>query len=339
MKVLYFGDTFQHSTSAHRADSLRRLGHEVTHIDPRAALPRTKLVAAFAVRFGFSFFRGFVERYVKKSIPGENFDIAWVNCCPELPPSVYTLLRSRGMRVVNYNNDDPFGGRDGRKWSCYVRSLSLQDLTVVVRDVNVAEAYARGAKKVLRVFMSYDPVAHAPIDASSFDKSAWASEVSFIGTWMPERGPFLVDLVKQGVPLTIRGSRWPNAPEWEFLKPYWRGKEVHGKDYVAAIQGSKVCVGLLSKGNRDLHTQRSLEVPYIRGGVLCAERTTEHLSMYKDGEDVLMWSDAKECATLCKHALESEGFRRELVMNAHNKLMRLRLSNDDVVADILAKLA
>ena len=44
-------------------------------------------------------------------------------------------------------------------------------------------------------------------------------------------------------------------------------------------QKPPLCLGLLSKGNRDLQTTRSLENPYA-GGPLCAQRTSERLALY-----------------------------------------------------------
>src|SRR5205814_1486 len=122
------------------------------------------------------------------------------------------------------------------------------------------------------------------------DHDRWQSEVLFVGTWMPERGPFLADLVKLGVPLAIYGTRWEKAREWKSLKSFWRGGWIEGDDYARAIQCSRLCLGLLSKGNRDLHTTRSLEIPAL-GGVLCAERTDEHLALFREGLEAVYWSD------------------------------------------------
>ena len=71
-----------------------------------------------------------------------------------------------------------------------------------------------------------------------------------------------------------------------------------GDDYVKAIRGAEIAIGLLSKGNEDLHTTRSLEIPAI-GTLFCAERTSEHLAMYEDGEEAVFFDSADECADLC----------------------------------------
>ena len=73
----------------------------------------------------------------------------------------------------------------------------------------------------------------------------------FIGTWMPERGPFLRELMQAGLPLAIYGNDWQKAPEWPDLRRAWQGPAIYGDDYLKAIQLAKVSLGL------GQHRQRS----------------------------------------------------------------------------------
>ena len=339
MKILYLGDDNPLFTSAHRAAALRRLGHEVTVINPRAALPQSRLVGGIGTRVGLWPFAPWVNAALRRRINGAKFDLAWIDCGADLSPGFHVWLRGRGMRIVNYNVDDPFGTRDGRKWDLYRRSVRHHDLTVVMRSPNVLEAREAGARKPLRVFFSYDPVAHAPLNLSDHDRAQWASEVVFVGSWMPERGPLMVRLLELGVPLTIRGNHWHHAPEWKQLLPAIRGTAAHGADYVKAIQGAKVALGLLSKGNRDLHTTRSAEVPFIGGAVFCAERTSEHEQLLQDGTEAVFWSTPEECAARCAELLADEPRRIRMTAAAQQRLKAWRLSNDEVMAAVLRVLS
>jgi hypothetical protein len=191
----------------------------------------------------------------------------------------------------------------------------------------------------MRVFMSYDPVAHAALTLSKEEEREWASEVIFVGSWMPERGPFMVRLLEAGVPLTIRGDHWEKAPEYARLRSVIRGNAVYGPDYVKAIQSAKVALGLLSKGNRDLHTQRSAEVPFIGGAVFCAERTIEHQNMYHEGKEALMWSTTSECAAGCKLILRDEKMRLNMASVARKRVAELAIDNDTVLRGVISKLS
>jgi len=339
MKILYLGDDNPLFTSAHRAEALRRLGHEVKVINPRAALPQSRLVGGISTRVGLWPFVPWINSAMRRQINGEAFDLAWIDCGADISPGFHAWLRARGTRIVNYNVDDPFGTRDGRKWDLYRRSVRHHDLTVVVRRENVAEAGAAGARKPLRVFRSYDPVAHAPVSLTEAERRNWASEVIFVGSWMPERGPLMVRLLDLGVPLAIRGNHWQYAPEWERLRPIMRGQAAHGTDYVKSIQGAKIALGLLSKGNRDLHTTRSAEVPFIGGAVFCAERTPEHEQLLQDGTEAAFWTTPEECAARCAELLADEPRRARMAAAAQKRMTEWRLSNDEVMAAVLRVLA
>ena len=210
-------------------------------------------------------------------------------------------------------------------------------LLAVVRAENVAEARARGARAVMQVWRSSDEneVAHAPRKLSVEQRQRFASEMVFVGTWMPERGPFMAELIRRGVPLSIWGDRWQKAHEWPQLAPHWRGPGLDtDDDYAAAILAAKISLGLLSKGNRDLHTTRSLEIPAL-GGLFCAERTSEHLALYEEGREAVSWSDAAECAEQCKALLADEPRRKAIAAAGHARALRNGHYNEQVMARIL----
>ena len=107
-----------------------------------------------------------------------------------------------------------------------------------------------------------------------------------------------------------------------------------GRNYVLAIQGSKINLGLLSKGNRDLHTRRSLEIPYI-GGLLCAERTSEHLEMFRDGKEAVFWSDVNECAQKCLQLLKNDNTIYEIKKAGMKRVRELKVGNEDLCRSVL----
>jgi hypothetical protein len=272
---------------------------------------------------------------LRKALKKQEYDLCWVDGGEWVTPKVINLLRQHAPKIVSYSIDDPLGPRDGPRFKAYRKSLPDYDLNAVVRNENVAEAYALGAVDVLRVYRSADEVSHAPRKLSEIDHKAWDSDVLFLGTWFPERGPFLLDLIKRGVPLTIRGSGWQKAPEWPELKAYWRGSSIMGDDYAKAIQCAKVNLGMVSKANRDLHTTRSLEIPAL-GGLLCAERTIEHTQMYEEGKEALFWDNAEECALICQLALEDETRLQAIAKAGMQRLNRNSHLNQQIMQLIIA---
>ncbi|MGR8998176.1 MAG: CgeB family protein [Gammaproteobacteria bacterium] len=336
LNILYLGHDY--GTSRHRADVLRRLGHRVELIDPWAFLTQQpfikKVIGKLTYEIGTVWMEPYVSRRLLGAIEGKRFDVIWSDQCNLIGPNTALVLKEHGRWFLSYAVDDPFGPRDKKRFSLFRKSIMHFDLMAVVRRQNVEEAYALGVPKVVLVLRSADEIAHAPLDLPPEEKARWASEVAFIGTWMPERGPFMSRLVQLGVPLTLYGDRWQKAPEWRVIKEIWRGPGLVGPDYVKSIQSAKICLGLISKGNRDLHTQRSAEIPYI-GSVLCAERTEEHLYMYQENEEAVFWSTPEKCAEKCFALLADEKKRKRIAKAGRRRCINSGYLNEPVVRRIL----
>lgn len=334
MRIAYIGP--EHGTSLHRAQALRRLGHHVQVLNPLIWLPKGFWLGPWLHHLGGVGAGLLIDGRLLAAVEAALPDLIWVDQGPFLGRGIIRALSKLGVPVVNYTIDDPFGGRDGRRFVAYLDAIPEYDMLVVMREDNVAEAYARGARRVLRVWMSADELAHAPMELSSAQRTQFTSEVAFVGTWMPERGPFLVKLLSAGVPLSIWGNRWEKAPEWPQLASSWCGPSLETKeDYAAAILGAKINLGLLSRGNRDLHTTRSMEIPAL-GGLLCAERTSEHLKLYDDGREAVFWNDATECAELCLALLADEEQRQTIAVMGHARALRNGYYNEKVLGQILS---
>ena len=333
LKILYLGSAA--GTSRHRALALERLGHAVRAIDPHNLLPHYAAIDRWVHHTGGVAVDRRVTEQLREKVRGEVWDLLWVDGGVLLERALIRDLQGRSRLAINYNIDDPFGGRDGQKWRNYFRTLDLYNLVVVVRECNVREARAWGARNVLRVTMSADECAHAPVGLTPEDRAEWESEVLFAGTWMPERGPFLARLIELGVPLTIVGDRWEKAKEWQTLRPHWRGRGIYqDSQYARAVQTAKVCLGLLSKGNRDLSTTRSFEIPHLNG-LLCAERTAEHARLYREGEEALFWSSPEECAAQCLWALANDEFRLRISAAGRARCLANQTTNEPVLRRIL----
>lgn len=335
-RILYLGTLS--GTCLDRANAYRRLGHEVTHIDPRALLPRTVWTDRLTWRLGGHWLAPRLKAGLARALAdAPAFDLCHVDCGEWVTADLVAWLRERAGPVISYCIDDPTGPRDGRRFHAYREAVRAYDLVVVMREANVQEVKALGARRVLRVFMSADEVSHAPRPLRAPDHGQWACDVLFLGSWMPERGPFLKGLIEKGLPVSIRGSHWQKAPEWPVLQPFWKGGAITGDDYARAIQCAKINLGLLSKGNRDLHTTRSLEVPAV-GGLLCAERTSEHEAMYSPGHEAVFWQGIDECVEVCKALLAREDERQAMAQAGRQRLHRNGHMNEVVMQALLDKI-
>lgn len=333
MRILWLGA--DRWGSQQRADACRRLGHQVSLVDPRRLLPAGAWVDRWTWTLGGALFEARVRRGLLRQLAGRRFDLCLVDQGELIGADTVSLLRRQCGAVFSYVNDDPFGGRDRRRFRLYRRALGRYDVNVVVRELNVAEAYAEGAGQVFLSHLASDELAHQRRPLSAEARLRWDAGVLFIGTWMEERGPFMAALLDAGLPLAIYGNRWQKAPQWPKLSAAWRGPALYGADYALAIQCAKVSLGLLSKGNRDDWTTRSAEIPAL-GGLLCAERTATHQRFYAEGRDAVFWGDVDECVFQCRRLLGDAALRERIAVQGRLRAQRNGLRNENIMAEILA---
>jgi spore maturation protein CgeB len=331
LKILFLGANGGNAVK--RANALRRLNYDVMLIDPYSLFPFRNFVGRLIYYAGASLIESYLKYRITPIISKCSFDVTFVDNGELVGCNVLSALRKVSPIIINYNNDDPFGIRDKKKWRLYLEAVPHYDLLALVRQVNVAEAYSRGAKKVLQVFMAVDEL-DGPREITPPDRARLSHEVLFIGTWMPERGPFLQSLIQAGVPLAIYGNDWQKAPEWPTLQAVWHGPAIYGDDYLKAIQLAKVSLGLLSKGNRDLHTTRTFEIPYC-GGLLCAERTSEHLQLYQEDVEAVYWSDVNECIEKCQKLLSDDKMRADIAEKGRIRCLRNGIFNEPNLKNML----
>lgn len=314
----------------------------MTHIDISKVLPW--YVSGFGMGrvnylSGYRFSQGTYRSLLGKSVSlmATVPDLVWIDSGEFFGPPVVNDLKERfSAPILLLNLDDPTGFRDRSRFASLRSALPYYDYAVTVRKETEREMVMAGVKSVIRVYRAFDEVAHAPFPNRSDVPSLYCSEVAFIGTWMRQekRDEFIIALLNRDVPVNVWGSRWEKSPYWNRLKKHYRGGALEGRDYVSAIQGSKICLGMLSKGNRDLHTTRSSEVPYA-GGLLCAERTSEHLEMYAEGKEAVFWEDAEECAAVCIDLLRDDAKRERIRDAGMRRVRELNVGNEDICTQIL----
>lgn len=342
MNVLYLGTAHPSSTSRHRAEALKRLGCEVDLHDPTMALGAhgLGLLAAMHYRTGYLMTRPLIDRWLA-TLPMQRgpYDLCWIDGGELLSASALRRLRSRCARLVLFNHDDPSGPRDSNRFMTLRRALPSYDLCVVVRSINVTEFKALGARDVIRVWMSYDEVAHRPAQPSRPVKAVYDNDIAFIGRRMKGEGRdrHMLALIEQGLKPAIWGDNWQSSSDWHRLAPYWRGAGLAGQDYVDAIRGAKICIGMLSKGNRDQHTTRTMEIP-AAGGLLCAERTDEHLALYREDEEAVFWSSPQECVAQCKRLLADQALLHRIRQAGQRRVISNGVGSEDICRTVFTHL-
>lgn len=342
MRALYLGAIEPESTACHRAHAMRRLGVLVTHLDPMAQMrPRLRgLEGAAHYRTGYLMLSPLVNRWLRQAVATmPKPDVIWVDSGELLSASSLRLLRKLDAPIVLFNHDDPTGQRDRLRFLGLRTAVPHYDLCIAVRPENLDEYKDHGAREVMFHWRTYDEVQHQVDQPDRPVPERMRSDVVFIGGCHKNEGRdrMMFDLIEAGINAAIWGDGWQRSPLWPQLAPHWRGPSLAGQDYVDALRGAKLCLGMVSKANRDLHTTRTMEIP-AAGGLLCAQRTPDHLALYREGQEAVFWSSVQECIARCRE-LVADAERRERIRQAGQARLRAnQVGNEDLIRAVLARL-
>ena len=190
------------------------------------------------------------------------------------------LAKKLGCKVVLINHDD-FYSRNRFNWSLVQRAaLRGYDRIYSTRRINIQELKALHLPAEFFPFAYHPEIHHPP--ASYLESRGPSGPALFVGTYERERANMLEELAVRGVALKIYGEQWSKLKVGSPLRKAVTEGFLAGERLRRAIFEASCCLGFLRKENRDEYTQRSIEIPAC-GGVLLAERTGEHLRMFKEG--------------------------------------------------------
>lgn len=228
--------------------------------------------------------------------------------------------------VTSYTNDDPFGAR-GKKifWRNFKNSIGYYHSHHVYRDINVHEYNNIGIEMVNILRSYYVPWMHYPDNADVYNKST--KKAIFIGHGEPNRIEALIDLANSGVPIDVYGpiETWRSLGNNHKNINYYPGT-LGLEEYRKIISNSAICIGFLSRDNRDDYTRRYFEIPAC-GGFMLAERTKMAQSLFIEGKEADFFSSSEELVNKCKYYLNND-INRKII--AKSGLLRCRNSGYDI---------
>ena len=209
MKILYIGD--DNGTSGQRLKVIKENSEVTESIDPYKLSIFSK---AITYKFLFSFPYGlFIPHLISSRIRliiKSNYDIIWVNAGDVITPSLLKFFKKKSKFILCYNNDQPLANRDGHRWDIYKNSLKYYDLVFLRSNADPLDAIKLNVKFFCSLFMWFDEDIHLVNDYSKKTKDI---DIVFIGTWFPERGPFISKMIRSGINIAIYGARWNKADE------------------------------------------------------------------------------------------------------------------------------
>jgi len=243
-----------------------------------------------AFRAGISGIYYRINREFRKMVMGYRPSVIWVFKGMEIFPSSLRWAKAKGIRLVNYNPDNPFlftGRGSGNR--NVTRSIDLYDLHFTYNLEIKQRLEDQLHAKTFFLPFGFD------VDENLYERCAAQDEVNkccFLGNPDEQRAGIIRALAEKGIFLDVYGvnwSRWLDHPNIQTFSP------AYGDEMWMVLRKYRVQLNLMRVHNLDSHNMRTFEVPGI-GGIMLAPDTKEHRMLFTEGKEIFLFKDIDECA-------------------------------------------
>lgn len=334
-RLLYVGDLAPGTTSRMRCECLRAIGFDVAESATDAVRPRLlrRYAGKVANRLRLPLDHVGANAAILRS--AAEIDILWLDKANTIRPA--TLHQARrlnpGLTIIGYSPDDMSQRHCSSRY--FRAGLPWYDAFITTKSFGVPELAACGCPHVVFSANAYDPATHVPpSDPLGCPKPI---AVGFIGYYEPARCGSIRRLCEAGIPVTATGPGWPEQrrrlPANATCLP-----AASGPDYTRRIHDTLINLGFLRKLNRDLQTQRSVEIPACAGFML-AERTSEHQALFAEGVEADYFGSDDELVAQVRHYLDRSLECREIGLRGLERCRRGRYSYQERLVDALGEIS
>ncbi len=337
-RVLFVADLNFYAKGYSRLEALTRLGatldpvsHTPTGNDDKGH-PDFSLAFRFAWKLGIHLDTERVNDYLLRRADTFNPDVIWIEKGNMVRPGTLKKLHEICPKAViaSYSEDDMYNPIN--RSLAYQRCLKHYDIVFVSKSFNAekGELPSLGAKVCMAVDKAFDPEQHLPQTLDDDERHALAADVGFIGSFAPERGRDVRFLAENGLNVRVWGNGWEGfRGRHENLTVERRALVNKPKDlrYSKGIAATKINLGFLRKENRDLQTDRSIEIPAC-GGFMLAEYSSEHARLFVDGREAVFYGDADDLLEKARHFLSHDEQRRTIAAAGRQRCLDSGYSHD-----------
>jgi len=323
-KVLFVGDLNFYSKGASRLNALEQLGAETTDLchspiggEDLGFVPPS-LGFRIAWKMGIHRDTENVNSQIIEQVKTLKPDLLWIEKGNMIKPATLKKVRklSPNTVIASYSDDDMFNKLNRTR--AYADSLKHYDVVFTTKsyNANADELPALGAKRCVMVDKAYDPSQHRPLDLGATDRETYGADVGFIGSYAPERAEVIQYLAENDIQIRVWGNGWQGVSSASQNLQIERQPLVNTRDdlkFSKGICATRINLGFLRKVNRDLQTDRSVEIPAC-GGFMLAERSAEHERLFEDGKEAVYFDSNQDLLEKIRYFLDHEDERKSICL-------------------------
>jgi len=292
MKIILVGADTPHGIENYYIKYLRKSGVEVLFFTAQNLFYeyyQKSLFNKVLFRAGISTIYKTINAKLKRQILEHEPDLIWVFKGMELYPDTLRWIRSKKIKLINYNPDNPFlfsGRGSGNK-----------NITDAIKEYDFHFTYNLSVKKRLDEHSGaktyFLPFGYE-IPEDLYEHCSSMPELlkaCFLGNPDEERARLVTALAAEGIAITVFGYGWDKYVKHPGIEVH---DALHGIQLWETLRKYRVQLNFMRPHNIDSHNMRTFEVPGI-GGIMLAPRNREHSLFFREGEEAFFYSDMEEC--------------------------------------------
>jgi spore maturation protein CgeB len=240
-------------------------------------------------------------------------DVIWVFKGMEVFPSTLSWAKERGIKLANYNPDNPFlfsGRGSGNKH--VTNSIGLFDLHFTYNQSVKNEFERRFGMPVADLPFGFD-IPEAVYQQAVLEKEVL--KLCFLGNPDRSRASFIIKMAESGIPIDVYGNNWKSFIAHRNIGIF---DPVYGADFWKVLRRYRVQLNLMRPHNPDSHNMRTFEIPGV-GGIMLAPLTKEHALFFEADKEVFFYNDLREAVGKARQLITMSDREAEEIRAAARK--------------------
>lgn len=274
------------------------------------------------------------NKKIISQVKKNKYDIIWIDkgltICPDTLKIIHKIQPN--AKIVNYSPDNMIERHNQSQ--NYLDCIPLYDYHFTTKSFILNELCSMGAKNVYFVRKSYEDTFHYPRQINYDDLQRLGADVGFVGAWEQDRMESILYLTRNGIKVRVFGNK-----EWKKCKGdndnlIIENHGLYDEDYAKSFKCFKISLCFLRKINYDQQTSRTMEIPAC-GGFMIAERTEEHLKLFKENKEAVFFSSNEELLKKCLYYLSHEKEREKIAKAGYRRCVNSGYSNVETLKKLL----
>ena len=294
--------------------TIMKLGHELIPFDDRAFIIPGRLRKS--VRFLQDIDLNRLNRRLISLASSTNPDLCLVAGGNRILPETVQKIKSQGIKAALWTIDAP------RNFQPILNAAPGYDF-IFCGGTEAQELLAQARiKKTYWLPFACDPDIHKPADANPEEKKKWGSDVSFIGSYYPNRAQALENIAD--FDLKVWGPGWKNLVKDSPLKKRATDTQLKPEEWIKVFSSSQINIVIHFRDGETLCYQAA---PRVYAALACrsfllVDDQKDVKSLFRDGKHLVIFKDMEDLRQKITYYLYQSEERKKIASQGYEETVR-----------------